>query len=178
MLPVPKLFFGYARDLTAALFPFGVGGAGIVFPERTSPERIFELVERHRPSILVQVPTMMAAMIAHPDAAQHDLLPRLCTSAGEALPRELYDRWQATFGVEALDGIGSSEAYHIYISNRPGRVRPGSVGEVVPAIVPACSTTRAEVPDGDGNPLDRGDRRALLLERAREEQAHVPAATR
>ena len=61
---------------------------------------------------------MMAAMIAHPDAAQHDLSRlRLCTSAGEALPRELYDRWQATFGVEALDGIGSSEAYHIYISN-------------------------------------------------------------
>ena len=143
VLPVPKLFFGYARDLTA-LFPFGVGGAGIVFPERTTPERIFELVERHRPSILVQVPTMMAAMIAHPDAAQHDLsCLRLCTSAGEALPRELYERWRATFGVEVLDGIGSSEAYHIYISNRPGRVRPGSVGEVVPGY-------RARVLDDEG----------------------------
>jgi benzoate-CoA ligase family protein len=132
VLPVPKLFFGYARDL-AALFPFGVGGAGIVFPERTTPERIFELVERHRPTILVQVPTMMAAMLAHPDAATRDLsCLRLCTSAGEALPRELYERWRATFDVEVLDGIGSSEAYHIYISNRPGRVRPGSTGELVP----------------------------------------------
>jgi benzoate-CoA ligase family protein len=132
VLPVPKLFFGYARDL-AALFPFGVGAAGIVFPERTTPERIFELIERHRPTVLVQVPTMMAAMLAHPDAAQRDLsCLRLCTSAGEALPRELYERWQKTFGVEVLDGIGSSEAYHIYISNRPGRVRPGSTGELVP----------------------------------------------
>jgi benzoate-CoA ligase family protein len=132
VLPVPKLFFGYARDL-AALFPFGVGAAGIVFPERTTPERIFELIERHRPTILVQVPTMMAAMLAHPDAAERDLsCLRLCTSAGEALPRELYERWQQTFGVEVLDGIGSSEAYHIYISNRPGRVRPGSTGELVP----------------------------------------------
>ena len=115
VLPVPKLFFGYARDL-AALYPFGVGAAGIVFPERTTPERIFELVERHRPTILVQVPTMMAAMLAHPEASEHDLsCLRLCTSAGEALPRELYERWRATFGIEVLDGIGSSEAYHIYI---------------------------------------------------------------
>jgi benzoate-CoA ligase family protein len=132
VLPVPKLFFGYARDL-AALFPFGVGASGIVFPERTTPERIFDLVERHKPTILVQVPTMMAAMLAHPDAAARDLsCLRVCTSAGEALPRELYERWRRTFGVEVLDGIGSSEAYHIYISNRPGRVRPGSTGELVP----------------------------------------------
>ena len=129
---MPKLFFGYARDL-AALFPFGVGAAGIVFPERTTPERVFELVEQHRPTILVQVPTMMAAMLAHPDAAERDLsCLRLCTSAGEALPRELHERWRRMYGVEVLDGIGSSEAYHIYISNRPGRVRPGSTGELVP----------------------------------------------
>jgi benzoate-CoA ligase family protein len=129
ILPVPKLFFGYARDL-AALFPFGVGAAGIVFPERTTPERIFDLVAEHRPTILVNVPTMMAQMIRDPE---HDLsCLRLCTSAGEALPRELYERWQTTFGVEVLDGIGSSEAYHIYISNRPGRVRAGSTGELVP----------------------------------------------
>jgi benzoate-CoA ligase family protein len=129
VLPVPKLFFGYARDL-AALFPFGVGAAGIVFPERSTPERIFELIGEHRPTILVNVPTMMAQMVGHPE---HDLsCLRLCTSAGEALPRELHDRWLETFGVEVLDGIGSSEAYHIYISNRPGRVRPGSTGELVP----------------------------------------------
>ncbi len=138
VLPVPKLFFGYARDL-AALYPFGVGAAGIVFPERSTPEKIFELIAAHRPTILVNVPTMMAQMVAEAVPAGHGrcLAPdmasvRVCTSAGEALPRELHDRWLATFGVEVLDGIGSSEAYHIYISNRPGRVRPGSTGELVP----------------------------------------------
>jgi benzoate-CoA ligase family protein len=129
ILPVPKLFFGYARDL-AALFPFAVGAAGIVFPERSTPARIFDLIAENRPTILVNVPTMMAQMVGEPE---HDLsCLRFCTSAGEALSRELYERWRATFGVEVLDGIGSSEAYHIYISNRPGRVRPGSTGELVP----------------------------------------------
>jgi benzoate-CoA ligase family protein len=164
VLPVPKLFFGYARDLTA-LYPFGVGAAGIVFPERTTPERIFELVAQHRPSILVQVPTMMAAMIAHPGGAQQDLsCLRLCTSAGEALPRELYERWRATFGVEVLDGIGSSEAYHIYISNRLGRVRPGSVGQVVPGYrARVLDEDGHEVPDGEVGTLSiEGDTAALL----------------
>jgi benzoate-CoA ligase family protein len=131
VLPVPKLFFGYARDATA-LFTFGVGAAGVVFPERSTPERIFELTERHRPTILVQVPTMMSAMVADADAESHDLTSvRFCISAGEALPAELYGRWVERFGIEVLDGIGSSEAYHIYISSRPGAVRPGSVGQVV-----------------------------------------------
>ena len=154
VLSVPKLFFGYARDLTA-LYPFGVGGAGIVFPERTTPERIFELVAEHRPTILVNVPTMMAQMVNHPDAASQDLsCLRLCTSAGEALPRELHDRWLDTFGVEVLDGIGSSELYHIYISNRPGRARPGSTGELVPGY-------EAEL-DENGELLVTGDTAALL----------------
>jgi benzoate-CoA ligase family protein len=157
VLPVPKLFFGYARDL-AALYPFGVGAAGIVFPERTTPEKIFELVARDGPSILVQVPTMMAAMVAHPDAAAQDLsCLRLCTSAGEALPRELYERWRACFGVEVLDGIGSSEAYHIYISNRPGRVRPGSAGELVPGY-------RARVVDEEGREMPDGEVGTLWIE--------------
>jgi len=70
---------------------------------------------------------MMAQMIDHPEAAAQDLsCLRLCTSAGEALPRDLHDRWLETFGVEVLDGIGSCELYHIYISNRPGRARAGS----------------------------------------------------
>jgi len=164
VLPVPKLFFGYARDLTA-LYPFGVGAAGIVFPDRTTPERIFELVGQHHPSILVQVPTMMAAMTAHPEAARQDLsCLRLCTSAGEALPRELYERWRAAFGVEALDGIGSAEAYHIYISNRPGRVRPGSAGQVVPGYSARVLDEHGqEVPDGEvGTLWIEGDTTALL----------------
>lgn len=132
VLPVPKLFFGYARDL-ATLFPFGVGGSGVVFPERSTPDRLFELIAAHRPTILVNVPTMMAAMLAHPEAANQDLsCVRVCTSAGEALPAELHRKWDNTFGVEVVDGIGSSEAYHIFLSNRPGAARRGSLGRAVP----------------------------------------------
>jgi benzoate-CoA ligase family protein len=157
VLPIPKLFFGYARDM-AALFPFGVGAAGIVFAERTTPELVFELIERHRPTILVQVPTMMRAMLDHPGAAERDLsCLRLCTSAGEALPRELYDEWRATFGVEVLDGIGSSEAYHIFISNRLGAVRPGTAGQAVPGYA-------AQVVDEDGRSLPDGDVGRLWIE--------------
>jgi benzoate-CoA ligase family protein len=150
VLPIPKLFFGYARDM-AALFPFGVGAAGIVFGERTTPELVFKLIERHHPTILVQVPTMMRAMLDHPGAADHDLgCLRLCTSAGEALPRELYDEWRATFGVEVLDGIGSSEAYHIFISNRLGQVRPGTAGQTVPGYgAQVVDEVGRSVPDGE-----------------------------
>ncbi|PPK63599.1 benzoate-CoA ligase family protein [Actinokineospora auranticolor] len=147
VLPVPKLFFGYARDL-AALYPFGVGGAGIVFPERTTPERVFALIAEHRPTVLVNVPTMMAAMVAHPLADDQDLsCLRLCTSAGEALPPELHRKWHNTFGVEVVDGIGSSELYHIYISNRPGSTRTGSIGSLVPGY-----TARVVDPDGQDVP--------------------------
>jgi benzoate-CoA ligase family protein len=132
VLPVPKLFFGYARDLTA-LFPFGVGAAGIVFPERTTADGIFELIERHRPTILATVPTMIQQMLATPAGRDHDLSSlRFCTSAGEALPPPLLERWMSTFGIEVLDGLGSSEAYHVYISQYPGQVRPGTLGRLVP----------------------------------------------
>ncbi|CAM4165581.1 benzoate-CoA ligase family protein [Kibdelosporangium persicum] len=150
VLPVPKLFFGYARDL-AALFPFGVGAAGIVFPERSTVETLFELIAEHRPTLLVNVPTMMSAMVSHPLASEQDFSSlRLCTSAGEALPGELYRRWMDTFGVEVVDGIGSSEAYHIYLSNRPGQSRQGSLGQVVPGY-------RARVVDLDGEPVPDGE---------------------
>ncbi|MEV4317257.1 benzoate-CoA ligase family protein [Actinocrispum sp. NPDC049592] len=150
VLPVPKLFFGYARDLTA-LFPFGVGAAGIVFAERSTPEKLFELIARYRPTILVNVPTMMSAMVAHPEASEQDFSSlRLCTSAGEALPASLHARWMDTFGVEVVDGIGSSEAYHIYLSNRPGQAKRGSLGQVVPGY-------RARVVDLDGAPVPDGE---------------------
>jgi benzoate-CoA ligase family protein len=167
VLPVPKLFFGYARDLTA-LYPFGVGGAGIVFPERSTPERIFELVARHRPTILVGVPTMMRAMLERPDADLSCL--RLCTSAGEALPEQLHRRWLDAFGVEVLDGIGSSEAYHIYISNRPGAARPGTLGEVVPGYAArVVDEDGGELPDGEtGRLWVEGDTTALMYWGARD----------
>ncbi len=154
VLPVPKLFFGYARD-AATLFTFGVGGAGVVFPERSTPERLFDLIERHRPTIMVQVPTMMSAMLEHPDARERDLSSlRLCLSSGEALPEEVHRRWLDTYGVEVLEGVGSSELYHIYLSNRPGRARPGSVGEVVPGYeARLLDDERRPVADGEPGEL-------------------------
>lgn len=150
VLPIPKLFFGYARDMTA-LFSFGVGAAGVVFPDRATPERIFELIERHRPTLLVQVPTMMNAMASTPEAADHDLsCVRLCVSSGESLPLEVHRKWMEAFGVEVLEGIGSSEAYHIFISNRPGAARPGSAGQVVPGY-------EAKIVDSEGGELPAGE---------------------
>ncbi len=150
VLPVPKLFFGYARDLTA-LYNFGVGAAGVVFPDRSTPERLFELIARYRPTILVAVPTMLGAMATHPEASRQNLSSlRLCTSAGEALPVEIHSKWMRTFGVEVLDGIGSSELYHIYVSNRLGAVRPGSLGQPVPGY-------QAKVADPNGQPVPPGE---------------------
>ncbi|HEX4705974.1 MAG TPA: benzoate-CoA ligase family protein [Pseudonocardiaceae bacterium] len=159
VLAVPKLFFGYARDL-AALYPFGVGGTGIVFADRSTPERIIELIERHRPTILVNVPTMMSAMVAHvettPGPKPDFSSLRLCTSAGEALPEQLHRRWDHTFRVPVLDGIGSSEAYHIYVSNRPDATRPGTAGLPVPGY-------QARVTDSDRKPLPDGEIGALEI---------------
>ncbi|MEV6910416.1 benzoate-CoA ligase family protein [Amycolatopsis sp. NPDC051071] len=150
VLAVPKLFFGYARDLTA-LFPFGVGASGIVFPQRSTAELLFSLIERYRPTILVNVPTMMSAMIASPAAAGVDMSSlRLATSAGEALPSELHRKWDNLFGVPVIDGIGSSEAYHIYLSNVPGAQRAGSLGREVPGY-------RARILDETGEALPDGE---------------------
>jgi benzoate-CoA ligase family protein len=150
ILPVPKLFFGYARDLVA-LYPMGVGAAGILYPERSTAERIFDLAEEHRPTILVNVPTMMKLMLEHPRAATADLSSvRMCLSAGEHLPVELHRRFQDTFGVEVLDCMGSSESYHAFICNRPGEVRFGSLGRIIP-------NYQAVVTDDDGNPLPDGE---------------------
>ena len=132
------------------LFSFGVGAAGIVFPERSTPERLFELIEQHRPTIMVNVPTMMAAMLEYPGAEDRDLSSlRLCISSGEALPDEMHRRWLEVYGVEVLEGIGSSELYHIYISNRPARVRLGSTGELVPGY-------EGRLLDGAGQPVPDG----------------------
>ncbi|PRX49496.1 benzoate-CoA ligase family protein [Prauserella shujinwangii] len=175
VLAVPKLFFGYARDLVA-MFPFGVGGSGIVFGERTTPERLFELIARHRPTILVNVPTMMGAMAAHPAAASADLsCLRLCTSAGEALPAEVHRRWDEAFGVPVVDGIGSSEAYHIYLSNRPGDLRRGSLGRPVPGYTARIvDESGADVPDGEIGILEvSGPTVALRYWRAPEKSAET-----
>jgi len=130
-LSVPKLYFGYALG-SNLFFPFSVGASACLFPERATAESVFAALGRHRPTVLVNVPTMIHQMVSHPDAAAQDLSSlRLATSAGEALPAALYERWRATFGVELLDGLGTAEQWHVFLSNHPGEVRPGTLGRVV-----------------------------------------------
>ena len=139
------------------MFPFAVGGETVLFPERSTAEKMFEIIERHRPTILTSVPTMINAMLQIPGAAERDLSSlRLVLSAGEALPEELYRRWVDTFGVEILDGIGSAEMFHIYISNRPGDVKPGSLGKLVPGY-------RARIVGPDGEELPVGQQGTLHI---------------
>jgi benzoate-CoA ligase len=153
---VPKLFFGYATG-TNLLFPFAVGAETALFAERSTPEKLFEMIERHRPTVLTSVPTMINAMLNAPDAAAHDLSSlRVCVSAGEALPPELYRRWKETFGVEILDGVGSAEMFHIYISNRFGDVREGCLGRLVPGY-------QAQIVGPDGNELPVGEMGTLRI---------------
>lgn len=149
-LAVPKLYFGYAMG-SNLFFPFSVGASACLFPERATPDSIFAAIRRHRPSLLVNVPTMISQMLAHPDAANQDLSSlRLSTSAGEALPTPLYERWRETFGVELLDGLGTAEQWHVFLSNRPGKVRPGSLGQPVEGF-------EVRVRDEEGHDLGAGE---------------------
>ena len=162
-LSVPKLYFGYATG-SNLLFPFSVGAATALFPEAATAEVLFEKIARFRPTILINVPTMINQMVSHPAAPEQDLsCVRLATSAGEALPVELYHRWKQTFGVELLDGLGTAEMWHIFISNRPGHVRPGTLGTVVPGFeVKVCDDAGRALPDGEVGALRvRGASRAI-----------------
>jgi benzoate-CoA ligase family protein len=168
-MAVPKLFFGYALG-SNVLFPFSVGASCALFPERSTPETLFDQIARHRPTVLINVPTMVQQMVTASNAARERGAPapdltslRLATSAGEALPAELYDRWHDAFGVELLDGLGTAEMWHIFISNRPGAVVPGTLGRVVPGFeVRLCDDDGREVPDGEvGTLWVKGDSRAI-----------------
>ena len=149
-LSVPKLFFGYAMGANL-FFPFAVGARAILFEEPATPEALFARIARHRPTVLVNVPTMVNRMVSHPDAPRQDLSSlRFATSAGEALPVELYHRWKNAFHVELLDGLGTAEMWHIFLTNRVGAVRPGTLGQVVPGFeVKVADDGGAEVPAGD-----------------------------
>jgi benzoate-CoA ligase family protein len=162
-LSVPKLYFGYATG-SNLFFPFAVGGTSVLFREHPTPEVVFEQIRRHRPTILINVPTLVSQMLAHPEAAHEDLsCLRFATSAGEALPPELYRRWKQTFGVELLDGLGTAEMWHIFITNRPGDVRPGTLGRAVEGFdVQVCDDSGRELPPGEVGALRvRGGSRAL-----------------
>ena len=162
-ISVPKLFFGYATG-SNVFFPFSAGASCVLFPERATPGTVFEQIRRHRPTVLINVPTMIQQMLAHPDARTQDLSSlRLSTSAGEALPAELHARWMQTFGVELLDGLGTAEMWHIFLTNRPGEVVPGTLGRPVPGFeVKLCDADGREVPDGEVGALwVKGESRAI-----------------
>lgn len=144
---VAKLFFAYGLG-NALTFPFSVGATTILWPGAPSPQNIYAVIERYKPTLFYSVPTGYGMLLAHgrPEGLPHDSRGRgadlqvrdfdlssvrLAVSAGEALPAALYHRFKARFGVDIIDGIGSTETLHMFISNRPGAIRPGSSGLLV-----------------------------------------------
>ncbi len=127
-----KLFFAYGLG-NGLSFPLSVGATTILMAERPTPAAVFGRLIKHQPTIFYGVPTLFAAMLASPDLLKSDALNlRRCASAGEALPKDLGERWQRHFGVDILDGIGSTEMLHIFLSNDPDNVRYGTTGKPVP----------------------------------------------
>ena len=127
-----KLFFAYGLG-NGLSFPLSVGATVILMAERPTPASVFKRLTERQPSIFYGVPTLYAALLAAPDAPPREALKlRRCTSAGEPLPEDIGKRWTQKYGVDILDGIGSTEMLHIYLSNRTGEVRYGTTGKPVP----------------------------------------------
>jgi benzoate-CoA ligase family protein len=152
-----KLPFAYGLG-NGLYFSLGVGASAVHFPGKATPEDVFKVVQEQRPTLFFTVPTLYGAMLAVPDAAQRfDFSSvRACVSAGEALPADILRRWQDTFHVDILDGIGSTEILHIFISNRPGDIRPGSTGKLVPGY-------DARIVDEQGQPVLTGELGSLQI---------------
>ena len=152
-----KLFFAYGLG-NNLYFPFAVGASAVHYPGRPLPEDMFKVVQQYRPSIFFGVPTLYAAMLALPDAEKRfDFSSvRICVSAGEALPADILRRWQEKFNVDILDGIGSTEILHIFISNRIGQIKPGSSGKLVAGY-------EALITDESGHAVKQGEIGNLLI---------------
>jgi benzoate-CoA ligase len=145
-----KLFFAYGLG-NSLTFPMSVGATAVLMAERPTPAAVFQRLLQHQPTIFYGVPTLYAALLATPDLPKAEALNlRVCTSAGEALPADIGIRWTKHFGVEILDGIGSTEMLHIFVSNRPGEVRYGSTGKAVPGYsLRVVDDAGAPVPPGE-----------------------------
>ncbi len=152
-----KLFFAYGLG-NNLYFPFAVGASAVHYPGRPLAEDMFKVIEQYRPTIYFGVPTLYASMLALPDAGKRfDFSSvRVCVSAGEALPADILRRFEDTFHVSILDGIGSTEILHIFISNRMGAIKPGSTGKLVPGY-------QALVADEEGHAVAQGDIGNLLI---------------
>ena len=150
-----KLFFSYGMG-NAMAFPLSVGATTVLLPQRPTPEAVFSVMRAHRPTIFYGVPTLYASLLAHsamtPGAGSDRL--RFCISAGEALPGDLGKRWRATSGVDVLDGIGSTEMFQTFLSNRPGDVRYGTTGKPVPGY-------ELKIVDEDGREVADGEMASL-----------------
>ena len=150
-----KLFFSYGMG-NAMAFPLSVGATTVLLSQRPTPEAVFEVMRRHRPTIFYGVPTLYAAMLAHSDMRSgigSDRL-RLAISAGEALPADLGERWRASAGVEVLDGLGSTEMFQTFLSNRQDDVRYGTTGKPVPGYDLAIVDEHGHrLPDGESGEL-------------------------
>lgn len=151
---VPRLFFGYATG-TNLMFPFAVGAATGLFAERATPESFARALAAYRPTVVTNVPTMMSKLLDYDDALRArgetplDMRSvRFHLSAGEALPPPLLERFTARFGNDVYDGIGSAEMFHIYASNRPGDIKPGSLGRAVEGYEIRILPTEAPAPGG------------------------------
>ena len=152
-----KLFFAYGLG-NGLYFPLAAGASAVHYAGRVTPESAFQVISQQHPTVFFGVPTLYAAMLAMPDAEKkYDTSSlRLCVSAGESLPAELFTRWKERFGVEILDGIGSTEILHIFISNVAGQVVPGSSGQLVPGY-------EAKIVDEHGQPVPRGEIGNLMI---------------
>jgi benzoate-CoA ligase family protein len=129
-----KLFFAYGLG-NGLHFPIGAGASTVLLPDRPLPDIVFKTIEKFKPTIFFGVPTLYGAMINHVETAgeMYDLSSvRICVSAGEALPAKYIKKWRELFNVDILDGIGSTEALHIFLSNNIGDIREGSSGKIVP----------------------------------------------
>ena len=147
---VAKLFFAYGLG-NGLYFPLRVGGTSVLLPDRPTPEKVFEVLDTYRPTVFYSVPTSYAALLHAAEKSGRTSLGRvrMCVSAGEPLPKPIFEKWQARFGVEILDGIGSTEILHIFISNRPGQALAGSTGQIVPGY-------EAKIVDEHGQTLPPG----------------------
>jgi len=155
---VAKLFFAYGLG-NGLYFPLAVGATSILLSGPPKPQSVFEVIERHRPTLFFSVPSNYAKLLAHisADGREFDLSSvRHGISAGESLPATVYHRFKERFGVEILDGIGSTEALHIMISNAPGAVRPGSSGRTIPG----CEV---RIVDDNNRPVAQGEIGNLLV---------------
>lgn len=151
-----KLFFAYGLG-NGMTFPLWVGGSAILSDERPSPEMTFRLIDQFKPTLYFGVPTLYAAQLRELEATTQDMSSlRACVSAGEALPADLFRRWKQHTGLTILDGIGSTELLHIFISNRLDDYKPGTSGRLVPGY-------EAKIVDENGDLLPLGEVGSLII---------------